>query len=348
MTNKSIKVVSVICAALFIVLPFAFLVASPAGAETALPETGISLSGTKGNADWFKSDVVVTLGATDNSNTGINRTEYSFNGSVWQRYTGPFNVTKEGPSAIFYRSVDNASGVEMMKVRVVSIDRTAPSITYTLTPPPRSNGWSNKTMVLHFETSDSISGLAEHTPDATLTNEGTYSSLTGVATDVAGNTASITVPTVYIDRTPPFVGNLTVTGSTYVDNYISASAEAVEANPDRVEIGWGDNVVSESSISNGVARSMHAYKTPGKYTVTLIVVDMAGNLVLRSAEVTVESPGGPATPTPQPTAEPAVTPTPTPVPSPAATPAPGLALPLSAAAMLIGAVLCLRARKPDR
>lgn len=346
MTMKAINSFKTISIVIFLVLSIALAVANPAAADVVAPSTTISLSGTQGSAGWFKSDVTVTLSATDVSNTGINRTEYSFNGSVWNRYTGPFNVTKEGMTAVYYRSIDNASDVETTKMTVISIDRIPPSISYTLTPALNANGWSNKTMLLHFEASDNNSGLADHTSDTTLTNEGTYSSLTGIAYDVAGNAASVTVPTFYIDKTPPVVGNLTVTGSTYVDTYIAASASVVEANPYRVEMDWGDGTVSDSSISNNVARSMHAYQYAGKYTVTLNVIDMAGNAARSVAEVKVSIPSGPTTPTPEPTQSPVITTTPTPVPT-QATPAPGLILPLAGLAVLAGAMLCLMARKKE-
>lgn len=347
MTTKAINALKTISVVIFIVLSLALAVANPAAADGVAPLTTISLSGTQGSAGWFKSDVTVSLSATDMSNTGINRTEYSFNGSVWNRYTGPFNITKEGMTAVYYRSIDNASGVETAKMRVVSIDKTPPSITYSLTPAPNAKGWSNKTMLLHFETGDSVSGLTEHTSDTTLTNEGTYSSLTGIATDVAGNSVGVTVPTFYIDKTPPAVGNLTVAESTYVDTYISASAGVVEANPDRVEMDWGDGRVSLPSISKDIASSLHAYQYAGKYTVTLLVIDMAGNVARSSGQVTVSIPSNPTTP-PEPTQAVMSTPTPTPEPTLVTpTPAPGFAMPLTGLTILAGAMLCLRARKKE-
>jgi hypothetical protein len=349
MTMKAIKFLKTMPAVLLIVMSLALVAANPADAEVIAPTTTISLSGTHGNFDWFTSDVVVTLSATDMSNTGINRTEYSFNGSAWNRYTGPINITKEGTTAVYYRSVDNASDIETTKMKVVSIDKTAPSITYTLTPPLNVRSWSNQSMLLHFESSDSVSGLAEHTPDATLTNEGTYSSLTGIASDVAGNTASVTVPTFNIDKTPPVVGSLTVTDNTYLDAYVTASAGVIEANPHRVEMDWGDGTVSQSSISDNVAMSMHAYKQAGKYKVTLIVVDMAGNIVMSAADVMVNAPSVPATPTPVPTPEvtvmPTPTPTPVPTPTPTARPAPSAGMLLSAISIAAAGILAIGCRR---
>ncbi len=344
MTMKAINVLRIMPAALLIVLSLTIVASSLANAQSILPSTTISISGTQGNADWYKSDVVVTLSATDMTNAGINRTEYSFNGTSWQRYTGPINITKEGSTPVYYRSIDNASGVESVKIKVISIDKTPPTITYTLTSAPRDNRWSNKTIVLHFESMDDISGLGYHTPDSMLANEGPYTSLYGVASDVAGNSAGITVPDFYIDKTPPALGNLTIVGNTFVDKYISASARVVEDNPDRVEMDWGDDTVSDSSISNNVAFSTHAYKRPGKYTVALIVTDKAGNVARSEANVTVNTSAGQATPTSEPTPVPEITPTPTPLPA-TPTPAPGMALPLTCLATLAGALMCLLATK---
>lgn len=352
MSTKAINALRTMPVVLFIMLSLALVAAVPAAAEVVTPSTTISLSGTQGSAGWFKSDVTVSLSATDVSNTGINRTEYSFNGSVWTRYTGPFNITKEGMTGIYYRSIDNASGVEPMKLKVVSIDRMPPVINYTLTPSPNANRWSNQSMLLHFEMSDSNSGLAERTADITLTNEGTYSSLTGIGVDVAGNTVGLTVPTFYIDKTTPVVDNLTVPENTYIDTYISASSRVVEENPDRIEMYWGDGTYTQPSITDNVVRSMHAYQYAGQYTVTLTVVDKAGNVARSSAGLTVSVPSNPGTPTPGPTPEPANTPTPAPeppTPTPATTPkpAPGPALPLTGLGMLAGIMFCLLARKKE-
>jgi hypothetical protein len=307
------------------------------------------MDGTRSGSGWFISDVTVRLNATDYSGLGINRTQYSFNGSetAWMPYTGPLNITKEGMTAIYYRSVDNASMAEPMRTAVVSIDKMPPSLTYVLTPAPNANGWTTQDVHLHYEASDDVSGLADSPRDLTMTNEGVYSTLSGTATDMAGNSVIVTVPAVGIDRTPPRVGSLTIPGNAYVGDYVPVSASVVEENPQRIEWDFGDGAGTSAKASNNVVRGSHAYKQPGSYRITLSVADKADNVVTSTAMVTIYGtvPTVLPTATPVPTIE--VTPIPTPVPLPSATPkpAPAPGIILISLALIGGALLVARTGK---
>jgi hypothetical protein len=336
-------------AMLVVCLVIATVFTSIAVAEPSSPVTSLFLDGTHSGSGWFTSDVTVRLNATDYSGLGINRTQYSFNGSetAWMPYTGPVNITKEGMTTIFYRSVDNASMAEPTKQAVISIDKTPPSLTYVLTPAPNANGWTSQNVQLHYEVSDDVSGLASRPQDLTLTNEAEYTTLSGTATDMAGNSVSITVPAFGIDRTPPRVGSLTVPGNAYVGDYVPVSASVVEENLQRSEWDFGDGTGTAATGSNNVVRGTHAYKQPGSYRITLSVADKAGNAVTSAATVTIYGtvPTALLTAAPAPTA--AATPTPTPVPLPSATPkpAPAPGLILISLAPIGGAMLVAAMRK---
>lgn len=314
------------------------------------PVTTASLAGTLGNNGWYRSSVNVTLAATDYSGVGINHTEYNFNGSpsVWFRYTAPINVSQEGVTVIYFRSWDNGSTVEATKSAQVNIDRTPPTLSYTLSPAPNANGWCNRTVNLYFAYADAVSEIADYPKGMTLDNDGTYSALGGTAMDKAGNAASVTVPTFGIDRTQPVVGGLTLPKSVLAGDYVPVSASVVEANPDRVEWDWGDGTGSAATIGNNVARGTHAYAQGGTYPITLTVIDKAGNVARSAASlaVTGSAPIAPATPTPTP--GPGATPTPTAVPLPSGTPtpAPSAGALLSAMAIVVaGLVLALRSNR---
>jgi PKD repeat protein len=262
-------------------------------------------------------------------------------------YTGPLNITKEGTTGIFYRSVDNASMVESTKMAVISIDKTPPTLTYVLTPAPNSNGWTSQDVHLHYEAGDDVSELESRPHDMTLTNEGVYSTLAGTATDKAGNSVTVAVPEFGIDRTPPRVGNLTVQGNAYVGDYLPVSASVVEENPQRIEWDFGDGMGTSGTPSNNVVRGLHAYKQPGSYRITLNVVDKAGNAVSSTATVTIYGTIPTALPTATPVPTPEVTPVPTPVPLPSATPkpAPSPGFILISLALIGGALLVARMGK---
>ncbi len=311
-------------------LVLASFLAPGAVAQSTSPTTAIFFSGTQGNDGWFTSDVTVSMNASGHGGLVIDRTEYNFNGSDsgWIQYTGPFKITREGTTWIYYRSIDNSTAYEQTKISTVKIDKTPPLITYVMTPAPNANGWTTHNVWLHYEVSDDVSGVKPPIPqDLNLTNEGVYSSLTGVATDIAGNTASLTIPTIGIDRTPPQISDLTMQGNGYVGDYIPVSAHVVENNPQRMEWDFGDGIGTQAKVKDDWARVSHAYKQPGSYRITLDVIDMAGNAVKSTATVIIYGtvPTSQTTTVPTPTATP--TPTMVPLPSaPAPAPAPGLLL----------------------
>lgn len=333
---------SLFLATLFIAIP---------DAMAGVPTTTIFLDGTQGSSGWYTSDVSVRLNATDNGVYGVNHSEYSFNGSEssWKRYTGPFTITKEDMTPVYYRSVSNSGEIEQTRLILVSIDKTPPSLTYVMTPAPNANGWVNQDVLVHFEASDDVSGLAEGPRDLTLTNEGVYDSVSSTATDTAGNTVKVVVPTFGIDRTPPVVGSLTTQGNAYVGDYLPVSARVVEANPQRMEWDFGDGTGSMATVTKEVARTSHAYKQPGSYRITLNVADKAGNAVKSTATViiygTVPTSLPTETPTPVVTLVPTPTPTPTPVPLPSTSPTPMPDLALISLALIGGAMLVAVMRK---
>ncbi|MHA2051734.1 MAG: OmpL47-type beta-barrel domain-containing protein [Promethearchaeota archaeon] len=89
------------------------------------PLTEITLSGTTGNNGWYTSNVYVDLTATDEG-TGVEITEYSFDGSNWIDYSGTILVNAEGIATIFYRSIDEADNIETVKEIDIKIDKTHP------------------------------------------------------------------------------------------------------------------------------------------------------------------------------------------------------------------------------
>ncbi len=173
--------------------------------DTIPPATTATLSGTPGNNGWNISNVTVILSAVDNNGgSGVKKTEYSFDGSNWNTYTVPFIITTEGTTTVYYRSIDNAGNVESAKNQTVKIDKTLPVIIGSQTPAPNANGWNNGNVTVHFDCSDSLSGLDSCTPNSTISNEGANQLITGTATDTAGNSAS-TVVGINIDITPPTI-----------------------------------------------------------------------------------------------------------------------------------------------
>src|SRR5207247_11774 len=91
-----------------------------------------------------------------------------------------------------------------------------------------TNDWNNSPMTITFQCSDSVSGLAAGSPPAptVVSTDGAGQSLTGTCSDLAGNSASLTVQDINIDMTPPSI--------------------AASRVPQPNQFGWNDGPVTVS------------------------------------------------------------------------------------------------------
>ena len=97
--------------------------------DTVKPKTNITLDGTKGEGDWYNSNVSILLLRSD-ATSGIDKTYYMINQSSWKTYTSSFIISNEGVHTLKYYSVDKAGNVEATNTRTIKIDKTAPSVTF--------------------------------------------------------------------------------------------------------------------------------------------------------------------------------------------------------------------------
>ncbi|HVX24030.1 MAG TPA: hypothetical protein VG992_01670 [Candidatus Saccharimonadales bacterium] len=104
----------------------------------------------------------------------------------------------------YYVTAVNQSG-ESSHSNTVSVvyDKTPPTITYTLSSQPNSYGWYNSSVTVTFHCGDSLSGVASCPSPVTVSAQGENQMVNGTATDNAGNSASVTVSGINIDKTPP-------------------------------------------------------------------------------------------------------------------------------------------------
>jgi hypothetical protein len=149
-------------------------------------------------------------------------------------------------------------------------DSTPPTITTDATSggnPYLSNTWTNKDVIVSFACSDTTSAIDTCTIPQTLSTENTGQtgqSVSGTATDQAGNTATATFSGINIDKTPPII-----TG---------AAATSPNSN------GWyNTNVIVHFTVSDtlsgiGTSPTDVTLSTEGvSQSATGTVVDNAGN-----------------------------------------------------------------------
>ena len=102
---------------------------------TAPSAPTISLSGTPGNNNYYRSNVTVTIAAGSDGQSGANQVRYSVSGAqtVSQTTTAAgtttasITITAEGTSTITAYTIDKAGNISTAKTQVVCKDSTAPS-----------------------------------------------------------------------------------------------------------------------------------------------------------------------------------------------------------------------------
>jgi hypothetical protein len=102
-------------------------------ADLAPPTTTAMVTPPPNAAGWNRTDVTVTLSATDDI-SGVARTEYDLDGAGSVVVTGPIPITTEGIHTIQFHSIDRSQNVESPKQLIVRIDKTPPEAVITYDP----------------------------------------------------------------------------------------------------------------------------------------------------------------------------------------------------------------------
>lgn len=119
----------------------------PEPVDTIAPVTAAeaaSASGADPVTNWHRSDITLTLTATDGAGSaaeepveyvsGVKQIEYRVNGGEWILYTSPILIQQNGIYTYEYRSTDNAGNVEAVKSIELKLDKTAPVTLYHFDP----------------------------------------------------------------------------------------------------------------------------------------------------------------------------------------------------------------------
>jgi hypothetical protein len=148
------------------------------------------------NGAWTNQDVTVTFNCADQGGSGV------------ASCTAPVTKSSEGEGQQVTGTATDGAGNSATDTAVVSIDKTAPTISAAPDRAPNSNlaangkGWYNADVTVSFSASDALSGVASKSADKVL-GEGANQGATGTATDAAGNSASASVSGINIDKTAP-------------------------------------------------------------------------------------------------------------------------------------------------
>ncbi|WP_182525362.1 family 78 glycoside hydrolase catalytic domain [Nocardioides dongkuii] len=126
-------------------------------ADTQAPDVSASVvSGTVGDAGWYRSDVGVEVSAVDNRDA--TPTVETGAGGGWTPYAGPLAVTGDGEHEVTYRATDDAGNASAVRTATVAIDATAPQTTMAATRGAGVEGADSATVT--FAATDATSGVA--------------------------------------------------------------------------------------------------------------------------------------------------------------------------------------------
>lgn len=115
----------------------------------------------------------------------------------------------DGTHCLRLRADDGVDGEVLSGTASITVDTGAPTIAGSATPAPNAAGWNNTDVTVSFLCDDGLgSGIATCTNDTVLSTDGADQSVSGTATDLAGNSAGALVDNIDIDKTAP-----TVTGT---------------------------------------------------------------------------------------------------------------------------------------
>jgi WD40 repeat protein len=227
---------------------------------------------------WYREDVSVPCTASDSLSGLANSADASF--TLIARGEG--RAVSTGTRTV----ADRAGNSVTAGPYTFQIDKTPPTITYTLSPQPTTWGWNNTDVTVRFQCEDALSGLVSCTPqEERVTSEGERR-IEGRAEDRAGNVRTTSV-TVRLDKTPP-TGSLTINdgaASTYsttvtlritANDNLSGVAEMRFSNDGRT---WSDWEWFSSTRSNwDLARYGGSVNQMGPKTVYAQLRDRAGNV----------------------------------------------------------------------
>ncbi len=152
-----------------------------------------------GAAGYYKTKPTVTLSSTDNDGSGLSAIRYAWDGNPVARYTTPLTAS-DGQHSLTFFSTDNAGNSETSRSIALSVDSIGPTISITA---PIGTA-TTSAVLFQGRVSDATSGAGGITINgevSTLNPDGSFSttldlprgtsSVTVIATDVAGNTTTL-------------------------------------------------------------------------------------------------------------------------------------------------------------
>ncbi|WP_411720418.1 OmpL47-type beta-barrel domain-containing protein [Mycetocola sp.] len=223
--------------------------------DNIAPTVSHSLSPAPNADDWNNSDVTVRFTAKDDDK-----------GSGVATVSPSVVVSSETAGQVITGTAKDTAGNVGTDSVTVKLDKTAPAISGAVTAGTlTASGWYNGPVTVTFTCSDALSGVATCPDPVVLSANGTNTA-SGTVTDKAGNTRSVTVDGIRIDREKPTLtdADVNVAGGTYT---LGSTPAATCTATDSFSGVASCTVTVTGGTTNGV----------GTWSYTATAVDRAGN-----------------------------------------------------------------------
>jgi len=257
--------------------------------DSVPPTMTRSITGIGGNGSWYRSDVQVSLTASDNADgSGVREIHYSVDSGAETVVSGSsaaISLTGEGMHVLTYSAVDNAGNNNAPQSASINIDKTFPSVSITGLVDGATYA-ANAVPVSGYVATDNISGIVNQ--NAVLTGGNSDGSgkftYTATATDYAGNTSSASATyTVYLVVPVANAGpdQIIACPATPEVSVTLDGSHSYDPNADPLTYTW--------TWPGGTASGANPAITlrTGATTITLTVSDPGGNMASDTVVVTV-------------------------------------------------------------
>jgi hypothetical protein len=162
--------------------------------DATAPDIGSMVAPAPNAAGWHNSPPTITWSVEDPesgvaTSTGCDTT----------------TVAVDTTGLVLTCTATNGAGLAASASVTIALDTVAPTVTGSRSPAANASGWNNTYVTVSFACDDERSGVSSCTPPQSVTSEGSGQSITGTVRDAAGNTASLTIGGINIDKTPPVI-----------------------------------------------------------------------------------------------------------------------------------------------
>jgi C1A family cysteine protease len=127
--------------------------------DMSSPVSSSNLIGTMGSANWYVSEVLVNISASDGI-SGVSSIIYRLDESTVENYSGEISISSEGAHTLSYYSVDVAGNIENEQSIQFKIDTSLPTVHGTFDGTVGNTGWFISAVAVRIEGNDISSGIA--------------------------------------------------------------------------------------------------------------------------------------------------------------------------------------------